>query len=194
MTNRLSLSLQNTVFTKHAQLFTGFHYTLRQIDLTAQALWWLVHTETLSLGFGALHHSGWFLGYGREYDFLASIYGSFGSIERFNLWFDASYSRKFSVVPSIQSNVRYLQDRGIAFTIKMQKEIAHDFLIYAGVSSYENYRYPLFLLPTYFSGVLYSHPCGFSARMQIDVRYSDQLTLTAYVNHVCVKAGLGWMF
>lgn len=190
----VSLALQNTVYTKHAQLFTGFHYTLGQIDLTTQARWWFVNTESLSLGIGAQYHSGWFLDYGKEHDVFASICGSFGSVKRFNLLLDASYVTKFSVVPSIRPNVRYLQDNGIAFIIKMQKEFVQQFLTYAGVSSYEAYRYPLFLTPIYFVGVLYSHPAGLTLRTQLDVRYSDQFTITSYITHVCIRAVLGWRF
>ncbi|HOS30158.1 MAG TPA: hypothetical protein PLR39_05065, partial [Treponemataceae bacterium] len=82
----------------------------------------------------------------------------------------------------------------LALSLRLQREFASRLLFYGGMSSYEIYRFPLFLMPTYFLGLLYSHPAGLTARSQISVRYSDQLTLTAYVNYISISAGVGCKF
>ncbi len=189
-----SFSLMHSMFFNKVDFISGFHYTLGQIDITARARVWLLKKEAAALGFGFLQHSGWFLSSGREYDFYGSVYGSFGSLSRFNFLFDASYTYKYSIIPSIRYSVPYISDKGIAFSIKLQKEFDSKFLVYGGVSSYEFFRYPLFLMPTYCAGFLYSHPSGLTARANIDVRYSDQFTLTAYINYVCLSAGVGCKF
>lgn len=189
-----SLSISHSVFFDNADILGGFHYTLGQIDLTGQIRLWLIKKEAAALGFGFLQHSGWFLGDGREHDFFGSVHGSFGSPARFNFSFEASYMYKYSVIKTIRSYVPFLSDKGAAFSLKLQKEFDSRLLLYGGVSSYEMFRYPLFLMPTYFTGLLYSHPSGLTARSQINVRYSDQLTLTAYINYICISAGVGCKF
>lgn len=189
-----SFSLIHSIFFDKADIFGGFHYTLGQIDLTAQARLWLIKEESIALGFGFLQHSGWFLGCGREHDFFGSLHTSFGSLARLNFSFDASYMYKYSVIPSIRSYVNNLVDKGLAFSLKFQKEFKSSFLTYAGVSSYELFRYPLFLMPTYFFGFLYTHPSGLTAKTQVNIRYSDQFTLTSYINYINISAGVGCRF
>lgn len=189
-----AFSLGHGISFNKIDFFGGAHYTLGQIDLTARARIWIVQKESIALGFGILQHTGWFLGSGREHDFFGSVYASFGKPERFNFSFDASYAYKYSVIPSIRTSVPFLSDKGIAFSLQLQKEFASAFLLYGGVSSYELYRFPLFLMPAYFAGLLYTHPSGLTARSQVNVRYSDQFTLTAYINYICITAGIGCRF
>lgn len=189
-----AFSLSHNIFIKKADFFGGFQYTLGQIDVTGRVRIWLVQKESAAFGFGLLQHSGWFLGDGREHDFFGSVYGSIGSISRCNFSFDASYTYKYSVIPAIRSSVKFLSDNGLALSLRLQREFASRLLFYGGMSSYEIYRFPLFLMPTYFLGLLYSHPAGLTARSQINVRYSDQFTLTAYINYVCLTAGVGCKF
>jgi len=161
----------------------GLQYSIWTTDFVASGVWYPLRFKKVKIGIGALYHFGRFSNIEYEHDFFLGTYLAYQPFEHFYVNADVSGTIKMSHIASLPREINMLRDNGVALSIQIGTVFAKQLRIEAVVSSYEMFRYHLFINPTFSLNTAYVFKNGFYIEVAMGVRYSDIFTLTSHVDN-----------
>ncbi len=146
-------------------------------------------------GFSALIHCGWLRDDISEYDTACffDIVFRYGKTGRcWSVYFSSGVDVKNTIISGTPQTVPALSDTFFLFELKTEKEILGRAKIFLSFASFEPFRIPQFLAPVFSFGGVYALNENFRFGFDMHIRFSDMLTLTAYITGI--QAGASAMY
>lgn len=171
------LSLQVNRFYADA----GFQITTNSLDISANAIFWLLNKTKVRLGAGSIYHYMYYDSLSSTHDFLPGIYLQARPTNKFGIGLDVHYMYKARTIFAIQEDTKILDNHSIAFSLQTDFYPNQNNKVFTKICSYEQFRYNVLCAPSFSIGLKHELPNN-NAYLELEgiARFTDLFTLSAY--------------
>ncbi len=169
------------VNTSHFSAFTGMQINKGSFDFTSSGIFWPFHTERLRVGLGLDYHYNYYDAVSRTNDFIINTYFQTRPFQKFGIDLSLGYLFKARTIFAIEDYKPILWSRCPAISIKANFYPVDSVNLFFKASSYEAFRYFIFLAPSFTFG---TKVCPKDSKLfiayDVTFRYVDFFTLSTY--------------
>ena len=179
-----------------AEASAGVQLTSANADLLLKAMYLPLNVLYHKIGLAATYHMSGLYNVGTIHDIVGAFEYTLTIPDRFIFFAQAGYMYQWmcTAVPGGKTIVtgQYSKTGALHCTAVIKKE----WYVGGGMSTYENFRYPVFVTPSIQFDVYYRSkgtliPEGLYIGLEACLRYSDFFTLTAYPENFLIKSVVG---
>lgn len=170
----------------------GIHFIKGAANLLVFPRWYFFENGYFDIGLLFLYHFNCFYDLAFEHDLFYGLAFRVGSASTMGYEIDISLMQKYTSIHSISASVPFLLNNGLALKIKLNRLILQKLLASFSIASYDEFYYPLFLFPIYTLELEYKLNDAWKLAGQLAVSYTDQFTLTSYMNIIAFKMALSY--
>ncbi len=170
----------------------GIHFIKGAANLLVFPRWYFFESKNFDAGLLFLYHFNYFYDLAFEHDLFYGFAFRAGSAGTLEYEMDISLMQKYTSIHSIAASVPFLLNNGLALKIKLNRQISPKLFASFSVASYDEFYYPLFLFPVYALELEYKLSDAWKLAGQLAISYTDQFTLTSYMNIVAFKMALSY--
>ncbi len=178
---------------RYCQITAGLQTTSANTDGLLQAEFFPLNITRHRIGTGLTYHISALHDIGTEHDLLASGSYHYTVPDRFILFLQSGYMHTWLRIPIPNYPTIVIENASMTAAFHLTGIIKKEWHIGFGMSSYELFRYPLFLNPS-FNATLDYHsngillPQGLHVGLSCALRYSDLFTLSGYPENVVIRS------
>jgi hypothetical protein len=173
-------------------------------DIVLNGIYFLpFNWKHVRLGVGGVYHAGFLKDISVQNDILAGAYATF-TFSHFYVNFNGAFYENILTVYSLPENYRTFTQSDLAVSIYFGAKLLDNFSAEMGISSYEMYRYNLFLNPTFSFSLRYQFNRLFFADKPVEgrmftglstlARYTDMFTLSGHIVNTVTTFTVGYTF
>ncbi len=181
-----------TIESEKLSFFGGSQIANKMLNFTVQGVWWPWHSQKVRFGAGGLFNYNLFFETSQTNNIMPGLFLEVRPATFFGLKMDVDCLFKFRDIFAIDEYKKWLYSWCGGLNLELDLYLPGEFMVYSKISSYEMYRYMMFMAPSFTFGISETKTKPFSFTLEASVRYTDFFTSSNYYDSTEIRLMMGF--